>query len=743
MQNASQKLSIREKVGYSLGDSAANFIFQAVMMFLMFFYTDILGISAGIAGWIFLATRIWDALNDPMMGAIADRTNTRWGKFRPWILWSALPFGIIGVLMFTTPNLSAAGKIIYAFITYNCMMMMYTINNVPYCALTGVLTGDSIERTGLASYRFIFAMLASFAVQGLSIPLVNALGVDNKTIVQCEVKEDLLTINPETTGLAKIIVKADDQKGHVTEKDFFAKITKPIPEIPTVKNPLTDLTLEKGFGSHEIDLNSVFDAGAYSPLTYKATVQNSGVARVEIVGNHLNLIETGIGVTDVTVTAKDRLKSTVNSQFSLAVKVQGNTVPVVKSKPEIVLDKGFGKREINLGEIFSDADGDSLVYTAKSDSAIIKPNIEDSQLTLTEIRTGQDRITVSANDGRGGLCFLVIPVIVKTGDNMAPVLASPLLAQTVSSESEPIQVRLSEHFTDPDKDNLSYTVSVVNQSKGYQYTMIIFCSLAVIFFVITFFSTKERVKPDPKQKTSVKQDIKDLTHNPAWVAIFFLTVFIFIYLALRGSVTLYYFTYYVKRADLFSLFNMIGMGVTLFGILFSKPLAVRFGKRNTFLVCLFLTAVFASAYVFVPPSSILLIFVLQVLVSLSYAPTIPMLWAMMADVADFSEWKTGRRATGMTFSATTFGLKLGLSLGGAFSGWLLSYFGYVAGAEQTEFALSGIRMMMSVLPAIPFFIGVAVLFLYKIDKRTELQMTEELIERRKAYEPELPITKGA
>jgi Na+/melibiose symporter-like transporter len=264
--------------------------------------------------------------------------------------------------------------------------------------------------------------------------------------------------------------------------------------------------------------------------------------------------------------------------------------------------------------------------------------------------------------------------------------------------------------------------------------MIIFCSLAVVFFVITFFTTKERVKPDPKQKTSLKQDISDLTHNPAWVAIFFLTVFIFVYLALRGSVTLYYFTYYVKRADLFSLFNMLGMGVTLAGILLSKPLAVRFGKRNTFLVCLFLTAVFASAYVLIPPSSILLIFIFQVLVSLAYAPTIPMLWAMMADVADFGEWKTGRRATGMTFSATTFGLKMGLSLGGALSGWLLAYYGYVAGAEQTAFALSGIRLMMSVLPAIPFFIGVGVLFLYKIDKRTEIQMTTELIERRKKFQ---------
>jgi len=734
MQDETKKLSFGEKVGYSLGDAAANFIFQTVMMFLMFFYTDVMGISPAVAGIIFLITRIWDAINDPMMGAIADRTNTRWGKFRPWVLWSALPFGIIGVLMFTTPNLSAVGKIVYALITYNLMMMIYTVNNVPYCSLTGVLTGDNVERTGLASYRFVFAMLASFVVQSFSIPLVNYLGIDNKTIVQFAVKEDQLAINPVKQGLANIIVCANDQHGNITKKEFFVKVTKPTPELPVLKAPLSDMTLEKGFGQHDIDLTPVFNPGAYGPVTYSVTVQNGGIAKAEIAGNHLKLIESGIGVTDVIVSAQDRLKCTANSQFSLAVKVSGDSIPKVRGQPLIDLNKGFGKKDINLNEFFSDDDGDALVYKVKTDSGVVNANIVGSQLNIAEVIAGQDRLTVTANDGKGGQCSLAIPVVVRTGSNMAPAMTKSLPSKTVSSESGQIQVNLSEYFTDPDKDNITYAVSVVNQAKGYQYTMVIFCSLAVVFFVITFLTTKERVKPDPQQKTSLKQDIKDLAHNPAWLAIVFLTVFIFIYLSLRGSVTLYYFTYYVKRADLFSLFNMLGMGVTLGGILLSKPLAMRFGKRNTFLVCLFLTAVFASVYLFLPPSSILLIFVFQFLVSLCYAPTIPMLWAMIADVADFGEWKTGRRATGITFSATTFGLKMGLSVGGALAGWLLTYFGYVAGAEQTEFALKGIRWMMSIIPAIPFFIGVAILFLYKIDKRTEIQMTEELVERRKHFQ---------
>jgi GPH family glycoside/pentoside/hexuronide:cation symporter len=733
MQTASQRLSVTEKVGYSLGDCAANFIFQTVMMFLMFFYTDVMGISPVIAGIIFLVTRIFDAVNDPMMGAISDRTNTRWGKFRPWVLGSAVPFGVIGILMFTNPDLSAWGKIIYAFVTYNLMMIIYTVNNVPYCALTGVLTGNNAERTSLTSYRFMLAMIASFVVQSFSIPLVNYLGVDNKSIVQATVQADQLTIAPQKPGLARIIVRADDQKGNVTEKEFYTKVTKPIPESPVLKTALADLTLEKGFGQHDIDLAPIFYPGEYGPVTYAVTVQNAGVVKAKVDGGQLKLIEVGVGVTNVVLAVQDRLKCTANTQFSLAVEAPGNSPPRIKSQLAIDVKKGFATKDTNLNDLFADDDGDPLVYSVKSTNGVVSTNIMGDRLTLGEVILGEDRLMVTANDGKGGQASLVIPVIVRAASNMAPALTKSLPTETISSEAKPVSIKLSDYFDDPDKDSITYSASIINQSKGYQRTMMIFCSLAVVFFVITFATTRERVKPDPKQKMSLKQDVSDLIHNSAWISLFFLTVFIFVYLSLRGAVTLYYFTYYVGRADLFSLFNMLGMGVTLGAILLAKPLSMRFGKRNTFMVCLFLTAVFATAYLFVPPNAIVLIFVLQVLVSGCYAPTIPTLWAMMADVADYTEWKTGRRATGITFSATTFGLKMGLSLGGALTGWLLAYFGYIANQEQTEFALKGIRMMVSIIPAIPFFLGVGMLFLYKINKQTEIQMTSELVERRKQF----------
>ncbi len=473
MLAVSQKLSMGEKIGYSLGDSAANFIFQTMLILQLSFYTDTFGISAAAAGTLLLVARFWDAIFDPIMGVIADRTNTRWGKFRPWILWTAVPFGIMGFLAFSTPDLSPSGKLIYAYVTYIVLMTVYSANNLPYSALSGVMTGDVVERTSLSSYRFVFAMLAAVAIQGLALPMV----------------------------------------------------------------------------------------------------------------------------------------------------------------------KHFGQ-------------GDS--------------------------------------------------------------------------------------------------------AKGYQWTMGIFCILAVIFFFITFLSAKERIKPDPAQKSSVAQDFKDLLSNGPWLTLFLLTIVIFITLSMRGGDMLFYFKYYADKGVMlsllqtvglaragqdadavvgttFSLFNVCGLVTTLVGIGFSKALATRFGKRNVFILGLALTTVFWAAFLFIPPGAILLAFALQALSQLAYGTTVPLLWAMMADVADYSEWKTGRRATGVVFAAIVFGLKAGLGVGGAIGGWLLAHYGYVPNVEQTGRALLGIRLTASLFPAIPFSIGVVLLFFYGISKSMEFTIQDELAERRKRF----------
>jgi len=488
------RLPLHEKIGYGFADASANFVFQIMVMFQVGFYTDVFGITAAAAGTLLLVGRFWDALFDPIMGAMADRTETRWGKFRPWVLWTAIPFALLFYLTFTTPNFSSGGKLIYAYITYILLMTVYSMNNTPYSALNGVMTGDVNERTSLSSWRFIFAQSATILIQGFLLLMVASLG------------------------------KGNAQQG-----------------------------------------------------------------------------------------------------WSKAI----------------------------------------------------------------------------------GLLSL----------------------------------------------------------------------LSIIFFIITFFSVRERIKPNPQQKTSFKEDISGLLHNGPWLSMFLLTLFLFITLALWGSAMYYYFNYYINKdtlysflrtlgmaapagaeaaytgwqkflnatgllakADLsnaaligFSLFNMIGTALSLIGIVLSKRLTILFSKKSVFLVGLILTALFTALFFFLPRTAVGSAFILNILKSLAYSFTIPLLWAMMGDVADYAEWKTRRRTTGFIFAGIVFALKAGLGFGGAICGWLLSLYGYVPNAAQDGHALFGIRMTASVYPALTFLIGVAALSRYGISKKLSLQIRDELAERRKNF----------
>lgn len=487
MKPASQKVSVIEKIGYSLGDLSANLIFQTLMTFLAYFYTDVYKIPPASASAIIFAGGMIGAFFNPVMGAIADRTVTRWGKFRPWILWTAVPFGVMALLAFSTPNFSDTGKLVYALVTYILLVLVYSANNLPYAALSGVLTGDMAERNSISSYRFVAVMVAQFIVQALLLPLVLILGGGDKT-------------------------------------------------------------------------------------------------------------------------------------------------------------------------------------------------------------------------------------------------------------------------------------------AGFEKTMGIFAAVGVVFFIITFLTTRERIVPAPEQKSSVLQDLKDLTKNKPWIAMLVITIFIFITLALKGGMYVYYFKYYISETHLaaflvnsgfegfieglnsflvgigmvgfqwpedaptsgFSLFNAGGIIFMIVGIMFSKRLADKYGKREVFGVGLFLSTLCLLAFLFYSPTSVALVFISQILHGFFYGLTIPLLWAMIADVADYSEWKNNRRATAIIFSAMIFGLKAGLSIGGALVAGILAMYGYDEElVTQAAATVSGIKLSVSLFPTITFMVSVACLFFYEINKKMEVQIEKDLSERRK------------
>lgn len=477
MTSYSEKLSIREKIGYSLGDLAANLVFQTLMTYLAYFYTDIYGLDANDATAIIFTVGTIAAFGfNPIVGAIADRTNSKWGKFRPWILWTAIPLGIVSVLAFSTPNFEYQGKVVYAVITYTLLLLLYAASNLPYSALSGVITGDMKERNSISSYRFVAVMFAQFFVQVFMLPII--------------------------------------------------------------------------------------------------------------------------------------------------------------------------------------------IYAGEGDKAV-----------------------------------------------------------------------------------------------GIEIVMTWLAIIGTIMLLITFITTKERIVPKLEQKSSVKEDLLDLIKNKPWVIMLLLTTLTFVSLAMKGGSYIYYFENYVDEVRLtnfispildflstigvnffgndpvsagFGLFNASGIIFMIIGIGMSKPLADTYGKRNVFGFFLFISTLFIILFSFFGKSSVELMFGAQVLHGFFYGITIPLLWAMIADVADYSEWKNNRRATAIIFSAMMVGLKLGLTIGSSLVAKILGSYGYVPNGEngQTEIAIQGTKMLVSVYPAIPFLIGVSLLFFYEINKKMETQIELKLKERR-------------
>ena len=498
-QHFQQKLSFLEKAGYSGGDAAANFVFMTMILFQTSFYTDVFGISAGAAAAILMAARLWDAFFDPIMGFMADRTQTRWGRFRPWVLWTAFPWAVVMVLAYTTPKGWGMGAMIaYAAITNILLMTLYSMNNMPYSALGGVMTGDVNERAKLNSFRFVAVNIAQFIVGGFTLPLV------------------------------------------------------------------------------------------------------------------------------------------------------------------------------------------------------------------AKFAAGHDR------------------------------------------------------------------------QYGWQMTMGIWAVLCLVLFFITFATTKERIQPVTQEKSSPKQDFAALLKNNPWKVMFFMTLVHFAILSFRGGALYNYYHHYADKTALFdwvaslhltaaplvagapapggilewfgyivhadrsdlansnvadvanSLINMIGTGVTIIIILLSPALSRKFGKKAIAVGGFALASIGSLAFYLLSPTNIAGMIALTVLIAIVYAPTIPLVWAIYADVADYSEWKTGRRFTGIVFATIGFALKLGLALGSSSFLWIMAgFFNYDPKQSDLPQAVEGYRACSSIVVGILFGICTILLIAYQINKRMTIQMADELAERRK------------
>lgn len=487
MNQDSQVLSIKEKIGYSLGDLAANLVFQTLVTYLAFFYTDIYGLETIDASAIILVVGLVAAFGfNPIVGTLSDRTNSRWGKFRPWILFTSIPLGVVALLAFSTPDFEYKGKVIYAAVTYSLLLLLYAANNLPYSALSGVITGDMGDRNSLSSYRFVAVMFAQFFVQVFMLPII------------------------ETAG--------------------------------------------------------------------------------------------------------------------------------------------------------------------------------------------------------GG-----------------------------------------------------------DKAQGIEIVMTWLAVIGTVMLLITFFTTRERIIPKPEQKSSVKEDLLDLFKSRPWLIMLTLTTLLFITLAMKGGSYVYYFKNYVDKERLtnfispildflsgigvnffgadplsagFGLFNAGGIIFMIFGIGLSKKLADKYGKRDVFNLFLFISTLFILVFYFFDKSSVEFMFAAQIGHGFFYGITIPILWAMIADVADYSEWKNNRRATAIIFSAMMVGLKGGLTIGSSLLTSIIGAYGYITkeAAEasgiakelitQPESAIEGTRMLVSIYPSIPFLIGCGLLFFYEISKNMEIQIEAELKQRR-------------
>ena len=604
------KLTIREKIGYALGDGAANIAWRGVATFLFLFYTDVYGIDPITVGLLFLVARSSDGFADILMGILGDRTNTKHGKFRPWILWTALPLGIILSLLFTVPNLSTSGKIIYAFTTYILFMLIYTANNIPYGALMAVMTGDNKERTTIGSYRMVGAFAGGMLVQGALLYLVMTFG----------------NVNPQYT-----ITKTEN------EKQYKVEIT--VPEYVKSANVKT----RDGLGTFVWEDKNIV---AQTPQPTRSFKLNPG--------QHTKFIASGITVLN----------------------------------PSQIVISG-GNPDFKITNVPNSTDF-YINVTAKDTIRNAQISSSDSNLVFTEVLSPIPSVSLE-----------MLP-----DTKYAFIVTSPKVLEN--------------------KDIL-----VVNQKEGYSYSMYFLSAFLVVFMLLTYFSTKERVKPPKTQQSNLLADFKNLFRNKPWVILLLIGLIFNIYNSIKQGIVVIYFTHYMHQ-EMLAASYMIGlMLASIGGAMVTSPLGKKFGKKNLFIIALIFSGLVNFLLVFCKPGDITAIFTLGIVSEFAAAIFPTLFFAMLGDAADYSEFVHKRRATGLVYSAGSFATKFGGGLAGAITGFVLAGFNY-DGQDQTAIqgAIPGIIYLMSWIPAVIAILGALVMFFYPLNQSKMDNITGELAKRR-------------
>lgn len=531
MNTVKNKVSIGEKIGYALGDGAANIAWRGVSTFLLFFYTDVFGLTPAAAGLLLLVARSSDGVSDVAMGIVGDMTNSKYGKFRPWVLWTAIPLAVILSLLFTSPSLGETGKIIYAYVTYITFTLVYTANNIPYGALMAVMTGDNKERTSIGSFRMVGAFAGGMIVQGALLFLVAHFGNVNPTI--------------------------DIQQ-------------------------LADKKYEVSVSSHQ-------------------NVENAKI----------------------------------NTKDGIATFVWAHQEEVQDEKP----------------------------------SPYVSFSMESDQV----------------------YSFVV------SGEN----------------------------------DLTSDKIRLINQKKGYSYSIYVLSVFLAIFMFITFASTKERISPPKTQETNLWSDLRDLTRNKPWLVLLVVGLLWTIYNSIKQGMVMYYFTLYLNNQLLAASFLVGLMIASIIGAMATAPLARILGKRRLFIYALLFSGGVNALFIFCGPQDISAIFTIGIISEFGAAIFPTLFFVMLGDAADYSEYMNGRRATGLIYSAGSFVTKFGGGLAAAIIGAVLAAFNYDGLDTSTiEGAIPGIKMLMSWIPALVALLAAILMTVYPLSQSKLDEITKELDARR-------------